>query len=111
LKTIAVEKENKEGEIINNSVKIIMSILQDEYIILQDSLITINKTLSLKDGNYIQSEMASEKEGFRLYIDRGKSCLEVDSLVVRDNITGDTINYQNSETASNAYVFCEFSEL
>ena len=111
LKTIAVEKENKEGEIINNSVKIIMSILQDEYIILQDSLITINKTLSLKDGNYIQSEMASEKEGFRLYIDRGKSCLEVDSLVVRDNITGDTINYQNSGTASNAYVFCEFSEL
>jgi hypothetical protein len=36
LKTVTVEKENENSDVINGSVKIVLSVLDDEYLILAD---------------------------------------------------------------------------
>lgn len=50
LKTVTVEKETQEGEVINSSTQIVLSVLDDEYIILGDNKVTINKDLNLKES-------------------------------------------------------------
>ena len=52
LKTVTVETNNKQGEIINSAIKIVLSILDEEYISLENNKITISKPIHVKE--YVQ---------------------------------------------------------
>lgn len=86
LKTVTVEKEEEQGEIINSSLQIILSVLDEEYIVLKDKQIIVNKDIRVKDYAQIGSENADVNQGYRLYIDKGKSYLDVDKINVREGI-------------------------
>ena len=86
LKTVTVEKENEEGDIINSSIKIILSILDDEYLVLENKRITANYDVHVRNTAQLGSEGANEANGYRLFINGGTSWLEVDQIKVRDGL-------------------------
>ena len=86
IKTVTVDKEEKDGEIINSSVKIILSVLDQEYLILADQRITANYSIHVKNSAQIGSESADKHQGYRLYIDGDTSFLDVDEINVRNGI-------------------------
>lgn len=86
LQTVTVKEENEEGEVINSSFQIVLSILDDEYLVLKDRRITANYDVHVKTSAQLGSENADEYTGYRLYFDKGKSCLDVDKINVRDGL-------------------------
>ena len=86
LKTVTVETSKNQEGVINSSFKIVLSILDDEYLILQDKRITVNYPIYVKNSAQIGSEDADETKGYRLYINGDTSYLDVDKINVRDGI-------------------------
>lgn len=86
LKSVTVEQGAVDGEVINSSTKIVLSILDDEYLILADQRITANYSIHVKESAQIGSESADKTQGYRLYIDGGTSWLDVDEINVRNGI-------------------------
>lgn len=87
LKTVTVEKESDDnGEVINSAVKIVLSILDEEYLILADQRITANYSIHVKNSAQIGSESADKTQGYRLYIEGNTSYLDVDEINVRNGI-------------------------
>ena len=84
VKTIAVDKEIEGMEVINSSVKIVLSILDSEYLILADQRITANYSVHIKNSAQLGSENADKNHGYRLYIDGNTSYLDVDEINVRN---------------------------
>lgn len=99
LKTVAVEKENEEGEVITSSYKIVLSVSEKDYLILESDKTTCTTDFVISDGKAICSSNASQDYGFRLYVDNNQSTLEVDNLKVR--------NVQNEDV----YVKITYNEL
>ena len=87
LKTVTVEKEEEKGEVINSSLQIILSVLDEEYVILKDKRITVNKDIHVKDYAQLGSENADAYNGYRLYIDKGISKLDIDEINVRNGLS------------------------
>lgn len=83
LKTVSVDNASVEGDVISGKVKLILSILDDEYLILADQRITANYSIHVKDSAQIGSESADATQGYRLYIKGGTSYLDVDEINVR----------------------------
>lgn len=86
LKTVTVEKENERGEVINSSIKIVLSILDQEYLILENKRITANCDVHVKTHAQLGSEGADSLTGYRLFIDGDTSRLEVDEITVRNGL-------------------------
>lgn len=86
LKTVTVEQEEEQGEVINSSLQIVLSVLDDEYLVLRDERITANYSIHVKESAQIGSENADKYTGYRLYIDGDTSCLDVDKINVRNGI-------------------------
>ena len=86
LKTVTVEKEEEIGEVINSSIKIVLSVLDQEYLVLEDKRITANYDIHVKDSAKVCSEGANEVRGYRLYMNGGYSYLDVDKLNVRTGL-------------------------
>ncbi len=86
LQTITVENEDEQGEVINSSFKIVLSILDTEYLILHNGRITANYPIHIKNTVQIGSENANADSGYRLYINNGVSCLDVDKVNIRKGI-------------------------
>lgn len=87
VKTVTVEKEEETGEIINSSVQIVLSVLDEEYLILADQRITANYSIHVKNHAQIGSEGATASKGYRLYIDGDISYLDVDKIRVRRGLS------------------------
>jgi microcystin-dependent protein len=83
LKTVSVEQESEEGESINSSVKIVLSVTNSEYLILENNKIQVNKDMYVSNSAKLCSEAATNTSGYRLYMNNGKSYLEVDYVKVR----------------------------
>ena len=66
LKTVSVDNTSVEGDVISGKVKLILSILDDEYLILADQRITANYSIHVKDSAQIGSESADATQGYRL---------------------------------------------
>lgn len=86
IKTVTVEQEQEEGEIINSSFQIVLSVLDQEYIILKDNKITINYPMYMTNFSEFGSENASETRGYRLYMKGDTSYLDVDVINVRHGL-------------------------
>ena len=87
LKTVTVEQINEYGDTINSSSKVVLSILDQEYIVLEDSRIIAKQDVIVKEYAKICSENASDTSGYRLYIDGDTSRLEIDEIVVRNGLS------------------------
>lgn len=85
LKAIAVE-EKEEGEIINSSVKVVLSVMDTEYLVLKDKRITAKQNVHIPKYLQLGSEDASETYGYRLFFKNNESWLEVDNISVRNGI-------------------------
>lgn len=86
LKTVTVEKENEEGEIIKSSYKIVLNVLDSDYIVLEDQKIFCKQDIVVNKNSQIYSEGASVDSGYKLYMDNQQSYLEVDNLNVRNGL-------------------------
>lgn len=86
LNTVAVDNASVNGDVISGKVKLVLSILDDEYLILADQRITANYSIHVKDSAQIGSENADATQGYRLYMDGGTSYLDVDRINVRHGI-------------------------
>ena len=86
VKTISVDQEMEGVKVIDSSVKIVLSILDDEYLVLADERITANYSIHVNDSAQLGSESADKNQGYRLYIEGGTSWLDVDEINVRNGI-------------------------
>ena len=86
LKTITVEQESEDGEIINSSFKIVLSVLDKEYLVLENQRITANYSIHVKESAQIGSESADSNRGYRLYLEGNVSYLDVDKINVRHGL-------------------------
>lgn len=84
LKTVSVEKESEDGERINSSVQVVLSVLDKDYIVLKDSKILLKQNVEISSYCILESENASNKSGYRLYVQNGESYLEIDNLLWRN---------------------------
>ena len=64
--------------------KMVLLMNGDQYLLIEDSMIYVGYSISLKRNVLIQSEGASENGGFRLYNTEEGSILEVDDIVWRN---------------------------
>ena len=87
LKTVSVEKENENGERINSSVQVVLSVLDKDYVVLKDSRIYIKQNTHVAKHVQFGSENATSEYGYRLYFVNDQSWLDVDNLNVRNGIT------------------------
>ena len=92
LKIVTVENGTSEGDQVNSTDKIVLSILDDEYLILADQRITANYSIHVRDSAQIGSENADKTQGYRLYIEGGTSYLDVDKINVRKGLG--SVQYQ-----------------
>lgn len=101
LKNVIVDNDvTSEGE-TNVQTQVVLGVNGEEYILLADKRININRSIYIKNSESISSENASSSSGYRLFIDRGTSVLEVDELRVRNGIPYHEyveITYENLRT-------------
>lgn len=83
LKTITVDKEEEQGELINSPIKIVLSISSNEYLTISDEKINVHKPLIIKDQVQINSENYDKDRGYSLYVRNGYSFLDVDYINAR----------------------------
>lgn len=86
LKTVTVEKEQQEGEVIKSTVSISLNVSDTDYLVVSKGQILIHYPLRVKNSASIESEEASDTAGYRLYIDSAGSHLDVDYLNVRSGL-------------------------
>lgn len=98
VKTISVDG-SETSSVINDSVQIVLSINDEQYLVLADGRITVNQSIHMHQAAQIGSEGADSHQGYRLFIDGGTSVLEVDEIRVRNGIP------------QNDYIVTSYSEL
>lgn len=81
--TVTVENKEEQGEVINSSLKIVLSISNVDYIILENDRITVNKPIYVNNTVQIGSENADASKGYRLYIDKESAILDIDDINLR----------------------------
>lgn len=69
---------------INSKEHLEITINDIPYILLNSDGIVTKKNLIIGNGNYIQSEGATDSSGFRIYMSGNKSIIEADSIIERD---------------------------
>jgi hypothetical protein len=83
LKTVTVEQNNNQGEVINNALKIVLAIGEDEYLILESNRIDIKKSVYVNNSVQIGSENADLNTGYRLYVNGDSAMLDIDDINLR----------------------------
>lgn len=102
LKTITVTTDTTSDtdNDINSTTKVVLSVLDDQYLILSDQRITVNYSLYLSNYAQLGSEGSDNKQGYRLYNNNGTAFLDIDKVNVRKSL----IFEQNKEvTLSDIY--------
>ena len=83
LRTVTVEQEEETGEIINSSFKVVLSVLDTDYIVLENKKISLKQNVHVSKQVQLGSEGADALSGYRLYFKNGESWLDVDRINVR----------------------------
>lgn len=83
LKTVTVEQDEQQGEVINSAIKIVLSVLDDAYIELESDRILIHKSVHVQPHVQIGSEGADAYHGYRLFFNGDVTQLDVDRINVR----------------------------
>ena len=102
LKTITVtnESSNNSSNDINSTSRVVLSVLDDQYLILSDQRISSNYSLYLNNSAQLGSDGSDSTQGYRLYNNNGIAFLDIDKVNVRKSL----IFEQNKEiTLSDIY--------
>jgi hypothetical protein len=83
LKTVTVEEEEEQGDVINSSVKIVLSIASLEHLVITSNRIYSNTSIYVKDSEKVCSETSAEDRGYRLYIERDVAHIDSDVVNAR----------------------------
>lgn len=83
LRTVTVEQQEETGEIINSSFKVVLSVLDTDYIVLENKKISLKQNVHVSKQVQLGSEGADALSGYRLYFKNGESWLDVDRINVR----------------------------
>lgn len=115
LQTITVEEQTDQGNKINNSVEIVLSIKDEDYIILSNDIIKINNSVYVKDNAQICSENYSSDKGYCLSIINGESHLDVDTINIRKGnssffVRGMIIMYSGINDIPEGWAICDGNE-
>lgn len=115
LQTITVEEQIDQGNKINNSVEIVLSIKDKDYIILSNDIIRINNSVYVKDNAQICSENYSSDKGYCLSIINGESHLDIDTINVRKEnssffVRGMIIMYSGINDIPEGWAICDGNE-
>lgn len=115
LQTITVEEQIDQGNKINNSVEIVLSIKDKDYIILSNNIIKINNSVYVKDDAQICSENYSSDKGYCLSIINGESHLDVDTINIRKGnssffVRGMIIMYSGINDIPEGWAICDGNE-
>lgn len=88
--------------------KMMLLINGAQYLLVEDSMIYVGYSISLKRNVLIQSEGASESEGFRLYNTEEGSILEVDDIIWRNQPEPSTVY---SEQLKESYIYSQYNNI
>ena len=115
LQTITVEEQIDQGNKINNSVEIVLSIKDKDYIILSNDIIRINNSVYVKDNAQICSENYSSDKGYCLSIINGESHLDIDTINIRKEnssffVRGMIIMYSGINDIPEGWAICDGNE-
>jgi hypothetical protein len=115
LQTITVEEQIDQGNKINNSVEIVLSIKDKDYIILSNDIIRINNSVYVKDDAQICSENYSSDKGYCLSVINGESHLDVDTINIRKGnssffVRGMIIMYSGIDNIPEGWAICDGNE-
>lgn len=86
LKTIAVEEEQEKqdvkGEVINSSIKIVLSVADVEYLILSDNKIHSNYSVYIDNS----AQICSEHQNYKMYVENGLGYVVADNVSATNEI-------------------------
>lgn len=82
--TIGELRIYKGGDSMNFSGPYMQFLVNEIPVLKLENEIRVYRNISINDSYYIQSSGATENSGFRLYENKGKSVLEVDSVIWRN---------------------------
>lgn len=86
VKTVTVQSSESEGNVINDQIKINLQIGSQDYIILAENRIVIKQPVFISNSVQFGSENADKNKGYRFYMEKGLSFLDVDKINVRGGI-------------------------
>ena len=90
LKTIAVEEKQEQdikGEVINSSIKIVLSISGIEYLILSDNKIYSNYPIYVDDS----AQICSKHQKYRMYVENGLGYVVADNISATNEVKAETV--------------------
>lgn len=90
LKTIAVEEKQEQdikGEVINSSIKIVLSISGIEYLILSDNKIYSNYPIYVDDS----AQICSKHQKYRMYVENGLGYVVADNISANNEVKAKTV--------------------
>lgn len=100
LNSVTVEQTKVEGDNINGSDKIVLTVSDKNYIELSSGRILVDQPIQMKTTAVLNSEGASSEKGYRLYIESEIAYIETDTLIARKNISTPSITSIDGSTSS-----------
>lgn len=100
LNSVTVEQTKVEGDRINGSDKIVLSVSDRDYIELSSGSILVDQPIQVKTAAALNSEGASSEKGYRIYIKSEIAYIETDTLIARKNIKTPNITSSDGSTSS-----------
>lgn len=92
LKTIAVEEEQEnqdiKGEVINSSIKIVLSVADAEYLILSDNKIQSNYSVYIDNS----AKICSEHQNYQMYVENGFGYVVADNISATNEVQTAIVN-------------------
>ena len=100
LNSVTVEQTKVEGDRINGSDKIVLSVADKTYIELSSGRVLVDQPIQIKTEAALNSEGASSEKGYRLYIKSEIAYIETDTLIARNSISTPNITSIDGSTTS-----------
>lgn len=100
LNSVTVEQTKVEGDKINGSDKIVLTVADKTYIELSSGRVLVDQPIHMKTTAVLNSEGASSEKGYRLYIKSEIAYIETDTLIARNNISTPNITSIDGSTSS-----------
>lgn len=107
LKTVSVEQEQEIGDVINSSIQIVLSISDLEHLVISNQRIISNYPIYIKDTASLNSENYAEGQGYRLYMDKLESNLEIDNINSRKSIVSSKVSSENADLTKGFQLYTE----
>lgn len=111
LKTVSVEQEQEQeqeiGDVINSSIQIVLSISDLEHLVISNQRIVSNYSIYIKDTASLNSENYAEGKGYKLYMNKLESNLDIDNINSRKSIVSSKVSSENADLTKGFQLYTE----